>query len=305
MNEGILRRIERRTGLPGLVELLAERLSPGDLQSLLLEVYAQKASKLSEVDLLQRRQQSRFCQNAPVSPGALLELKQLWLRLLDGGFEALEISPLAPLGSCSVLAPVHQNKLVTCIRNLEVAADPSNQLALECALRRSEGQPEVHLSACQRVVRAQALPGPECFAHFSLLALASASGDPEGFEELQLRRHLSFHLRFLRQALPGEPLTLRWSPRTPRALVSRVEGWLRERGFEFDSGWLESAESSNYYLGVRFKLWAGSAEVGDGGATNWSRRLLKSRRERLLISGLGLERIALKREKKEAPRRGG
>jgi len=305
MNEGILRRIERRTGVAGLAELLAERLSPGDLQSLLLEVYAQRAGKLSEVELLERRQQSRFCQNAPVAPGALLELKQLWLRLLDKGFEALELSPLAPLGSCSVLAPVHQNKLVSCTRNLEVAGDPSNQLALECALRRRDGQPEVHLSACQRVVRAQALPGPECFAHFTLLALASASGTPEGFEESQLRRHLNFHLRFLSQALPGEPLTLRWSPKTPATLVDRVEGWLREQEFSFHSGWLESVEAANYYLGVRFKLWAGSDEVGDGGTTDWCRRLLQSRGERLLISGLGLERVALRRGKKEAPRRGG
>jgi hypothetical protein len=32
-------------------------------------------------------------------------------------------------------------------------------------------------------------------------------------------------------------------------------------------------------------------DVGDGGCTTWTRRLLSDERERLVISGLGIERI--------------
>ena len=39
-------------------------------------------------------------------------------------FEPIELSPLGPLGNCSVLATVHQNKVVTTIRNTKVMADP-------------------------------------------------------------------------------------------------------------------------------------------------------------------------------------
>jgi hypothetical protein len=39
----IIARIEREIGIPGLVAALAERLTPTDLQSVLLEVYRQRA----------------------------------------------------------------------------------------------------------------------------------------------------------------------------------------------------------------------------------------------------------------------
>ena len=41
----IIERIERQAGLPGLVSALVERLSPTDLQSLLMEVYRQRADR--------------------------------------------------------------------------------------------------------------------------------------------------------------------------------------------------------------------------------------------------------------------
>jgi len=38
----IVERIEHQAGIPGLASILAERLSPTDLQSLLLEVYRKR-----------------------------------------------------------------------------------------------------------------------------------------------------------------------------------------------------------------------------------------------------------------------
>ena len=40
-----LQRIEREAGVPGLVDVLTERLAPTDLQSLLLEVYRRLAQR--------------------------------------------------------------------------------------------------------------------------------------------------------------------------------------------------------------------------------------------------------------------
>jgi hypothetical protein len=60
-----------------------------------------------------------------------------------------------------------------------VASDPTNELALEAAVRRRAGAARVDLAACQRVVRAQAVEGPGLFAHFQLFALvSSARGTP-------------------------------------------------------------------------------------------------------------------------------
>ncbi len=53
---------------------------------------------------------------------------------------------------------------------------------------------------------------------------------------------------------------------------------------------------SGYYSGACFEIRAttGSGDdlsVGDGGFTTWSADLLSNAKERLLISGLGLERL--------------
>ena len=50
MDDPILQRIEREAGLPGLIDALAERLAPADLQSLLLAVAQRRASARPPVD---------------------------------------------------------------------------------------------------------------------------------------------------------------------------------------------------------------------------------------------------------------
>jgi hypothetical protein len=51
------------------------------------------------------------------------------------------------------------------------------------------------------------------------------------------------------------------------------------------------------YAGLCFKVHAAfggpELEVGDGGFVTWTGQLLGSRKERLLISGYGIDRIAL------------
>ncbi|MER7372509.1 ATP phosphoribosyltransferase regulatory subunit [Streptomyces lanatus] len=50
-----------------------------------------------------------------------------------------------------------------------------------------------------------------------------------------------------------------------------------------------------YYTGMCFKIYAGvedhGVEVADGGFVDWSQLLTGNRKERLLISGFGVDRI--------------
>ena len=50
-----------------------------------------------------------------------------------------------------------------------------------------------------------------------------------------------------------------------------------------------------YYRELCFKInvWAGEewTEIGDGGFTDWIARLTASNKERLLISGVGIDRV--------------
>jgi len=108
------------------------------LQSLLLAVYRRRASRLSPAAVLRQYQENRFVQPAHVSSWESVEFDRLAYSLLPECFEVVELSPVSPLGSCSVLATVDQNNVVTTSRNTEVCADPTNVLALECATRRKK-----------------------------------------------------------------------------------------------------------------------------------------------------------------------
>lgn len=58
----------------------------------------------------------------------------------------------------------------------------------------------------------------------------------------------------------------------------------------------DRAAGRDYYSGLCFTVTAdfgtGLAPVGDGGFTPWTARLLGNAKERLLVSGIGVDRVA-------------
>ena len=174
----ILERVVRQSGVADLLDLLSERLAPTDLQSLLIEVYRRRATRQAPADLLDQYRRNRFVQPSPMNPRAFLEVDRLAFSLASPPFEPIELSPLGPLGTTSVLTSVSQNVAVATARNTEVVSDSTNVLALECALRRrarsrvrSGASDRVRLCASHRLLRAQRFAGPNQFAHFRAFAL--------------------------------------------------------------------------------------------------------------------------------------
>ena len=111
----------------------------------------------------------------------------------------VQLAPLVPLGTHSALATVSQHKVVTAIRACEVAADPTNALALEAAVRRARARSGVvRLAAVQRVVRAQRFPAGWA-AHFGLFATVTAGRDQGSlrFEQAAVGEQLRFAARRL------------------------------------------------------------------------------------------------------------
>src|SRR5438874_2709404 len=115
MNPSLLRRLESESGCPNLVQTLVERLAPTDLQSLLLEVYAQIAGRVSPARVLSQYENNRFVAPSVVDARRLVEVDRLAWELLPTGYVPIELAPLCPLGTNSAIAPVHQNKVVTTI----------------------------------------------------------------------------------------------------------------------------------------------------------------------------------------------
>ena len=281
MTDRIVERIEREAGLPGVVERLVG-LPAADLRSLLLEVARRRSESVSPADVLRQYRQDRFVGASAVDPARLREVERLAAEALPEGFEELELSPVAPFGVVSALGALSQNLTVSTVRGSEVVSDSTNVLALECAIRRQAGAPVVRLCAFHRMLRGQSYEDPSWATHFALLGLASAGRGPE-FEAATLAEHLTFYVRLLR-ALGIEP-EVRLTPLEERfrPVLEQVPG-----------AHIDDARMSGraYYTGASFGIDANGMNLVDGGFVDWTQQLLSNRKERLLISGIGTERLA-------------
>ncbi|SEH03325.1 hypothetical protein SAMN05444920_13543 [Nonomuraea solani] len=281
-----LDRVLKQAGGPEILDILAERLPGADLTTLLLEVMRRRSRTLSPADVLRRYGHDRFVAPAQILFQRLRRAEDAVLSALPPGVELVTLAPVAPLGAHSALGPVDQNNVVSTIRNSEVAADPTNALALEAALRRRTTPAEpVRLAALQRVVRAQHFTGPVSYAHFTLFALVTAGRDTGGlaFE----RQHAAEHLAVLTAAVRACGVA------APEVKVTVLDERFEPVAAGLDAGRDPDREGGRgYYTGLCYKIYGDGMEVGDGGFVDWTARLLGNRKERLLISALGIDRLS-------------
>jgi len=268
---------------------------PGaDLTTVQLEIARRRAAKLRGPDVLRRYREDRFAVPAPVPFERLRRVEDALLSAAPAEFERIQLSPVAPLGTHSVVAGLAQHRIVPTGRGTEVAADPTNGMALEAAVRRTGSMP-VRLATVQRVVRAQ-LPGPGSFAHFSMFAAVTAGRDrgSRAFES----EHLAEHARFLTAAVRAAGardagLRVATLDRRFAGVVDDLRTALPSLAITDDP---DRHLGRGYYTGLCFTVTGdfgdGPADVGDGGFTPWTARLLGNAKERLLVSGIGVDRIA-------------
>lgn len=307
----IIQRIEREAGIAGLASILAEKLSPTDLQSLLLEVYRLRSHPIQASTVLADFVSNRFVRPSAVSPVSLLRWEQIAFSHLPPEFKPLALSPVCPFGTSSVVSSVDQNWAVSTARNTEVVSDSTNVLALECAIQRREllrknpkSAEAVHLAASHRLLRAQHYESPGSVSHFSSFALCSAGKDQGNlqFELLTLELHINFYLTTLRTFLgPDVPLHISVADFSSKAHVELIEtqvlAVIRSEFEDVDCGFdKDRTKGKGYYSDLCFHIHATTdsgqrLELVDGGSVNWTQKFLSNAKERLMISGIGSERL--------------
>ena len=312
MKEKITNRIIGKVKMPELLEVLTSRISLSDLQSLLLEVYQRRIKSLSPRHLLEQYTQNRFVRMSKIDPKIRVEFDRLAYSILPPDFEVVELSPVCPLGTNSIIAPVDQNNALTTIRNTEVVADSTNVLALECARRRrkwlhdkDKRQTPVKLCTSHRLLRTQVFDSPDAFPHFQVFGLCTAGRDTGSlmFETESLFEHIDFYIRLLKTAIELRKninalrvVVLLYDENWTESIQQKAIASLAEKhpGTKFDVS--RVTEKQTYYQGARFQMYAKDENgtdffLVDGGFTDWTQKLLSNRKERLLISGLGSERL--------------
>lgn len=300
-----LGRVVRRAGGADVLALLAG-LPGADLTTLLLRVMRDRTARTTPADVFRRSREDRFTGPAEVPFDLLRGTEDRLLSTLPPNVEKVALAPVVPLGTHSVVGTVHQDRVVATVRGTEVAADPTNGLALVAADRRARllaadprSAEPVRLATVQRVVRAQRFDGPASYAHFALLGRVSAGRDTgdRAFE----RTHAVEHLRYLARALgagAGRRVEFALTVSDPRLGV--VSDAVRaEFAGHSDVDVVDRpdrAAGREYYVGFCFAATVDTGterlDIGDGGFVDWSQRLLGNRKERMVISGVGIDRLA-------------
>jgi hypothetical protein len=219
--------------------------------------------------------------------------------LLPTDFTGIELSPVTPLGTCTAVAPVSQNRIVATVRGTEVVSDSTNTLAIEAATRR-RSQPKdgrVDVAACHRQLRTQVF-GPAAAAHFRLFALVSSGRDSGSgrTEASMLTRHLAYWLDVLETLLPHRHPHIELSVFDNPVLAERLTDTIRP-GLADRAAFLVDkpgrTHGRHYYTGFALRITAdhGETELGDGGLTTWTAQLTHDAKERCLVSCIATERL--------------
>ena len=278
---------------------LVEGLTASQLQSLLLEVMHARASARNAKDLAAQYRRDPFCARAPVDLRAMLAIDTHLLAAAER-FAAIEVSPVAPLGTCSVVGLTDQNRVLSALRSSEVVSDPTNVLALECAQQlQANPKMDVHLATSHRVVRAQPVPKQPGYAqHFRLFALASAGVERK--DHAFTLDTLALHVRTLLAAFDRlDDAGYALGPRRVEILSSTERRRLGEHLAHLLDADHRPLEHRYYSGGLRYRIWVtvpGQEELplADGGTFDWLRQLASNQRAVFVGSGLGSQLIALR-----------
>jgi hypothetical protein len=277
-------------------EQLAATIAGSELQSLLLEVMRRRAGARTPHDVLAQYRRDRFVRPAFIDQRITVEVDAHLLAAADG-FEAIELSPVTPLGTSSTMGPTDQHKVLSALRATEVVSDPTNVLALECADRvRATPQTPVHFATSQRVIRAQAVPNKPGFsAHFRIFCLASAGVETKdhAFTVDTLTRHITTMQRALDRL---EQHGYRFGARRIDILATPARATLGDRIAAAVGGARKPLDHPYYNGGLRYMFWVtlpsgDELPLIDGGAFDWVARLTSNRRVAYITTGAGAQLI--------------
>ncbi|MBK5142445.1 hypothetical protein I2494_01680 [Budviciaceae bacterium BWR-B9] len=280
-------------------------LSKSDLNSVLLEVFEKQTDRFTAADVLKVFQLNRFSTPSDINPANFHDLEaQLLLAAQKMDIQTVLLSPSAPLGSCSVFGCVDQYNIVSAVRGTETLADPSNMLAIIIAdklkKRKESNTYPLHYAATARVTRAQQYSGMGFFAHFGIFCMVSSGKDTGSYrcETELLDKHLLFYKDFFQEQFSTKlsiVLRKRNGYKDSDGFFAKMSEVIQNAFPDVSLSYDSSDMDNKYYQGINFKIFVEidgeKIEIGDGGFVDWIYQMLGSKKQKCLISGVGLDRL--------------
>lgn len=307
----IIDRIEKDLGIPGVKEKLSV-MANTDFQSLFLAIMESKSKKVGLSDLNSAIENSSYIISSEVPQIDFIKLDIEAYGLLSDSFKGIDLSPLVPFGTNVLLADINQKRILSTTRGSEVMSDPTTALVLHCAKERAEkvkkdskNSETIKLATSQRVIRQNKLTKSGQKQHFRSFTLMSAGRDIgfEKFEKDNLKEQLVFvlslckrlnetgeyEIKNIKVSISDVSESKKLIDIVGKPVSGEVKELFPEVIFDFD---LE--RKSNYYKNLCFIVTANNNKgknfsICGGGMTDWTEKIVGSKKERLMFSSVGSE----------------
>ncbi|MBU6500887.1 MAG: hypothetical protein KGJ89_02075 [Patescibacteria group bacterium] len=209
----IIRRILKESGMPD-VALFLSRLSTNDFCSLLMHIYGKRVEKqTSESVIAAFNKKYAYVGTSGLDQRETTRLENLLYEIVPKEFDAIELSPVCPLGTNGALTMISQNNVLSAIRDMEVAADVTIALSMEAARRRAgfmkydpKNSKEVNICTSERLLRLQPFEPESGFSqHFRCFGMATAASSVpfRNFTIQAATKHLTVYLKLIEELNAG------------------------------------------------------------------------------------------------------
>ena len=303
----IIERILTKFGDMELVEKFSN-LTNSDFNSLMLEIFQSRASDITPAEMVKAFQANRFCVPSKIDPAAYRNLETEFLSAAQElDIKAVLLSPSAPFASSSVFGCVNQNNIVSAVRGTEILSDPTNMLAIIIAEKlknkKADNTTPIHYCTTARVLRAQVFPNTgRHFTHFGIFCIVSSGKDngSYGCEMALFQKQLLFYKKLLWDKYDANlsiALRKRHGYSDADGFLDRIAELIKSEFSDTPLSLNLEHEDNNYYKGIGYTIYmekdGNKIVIGDGGFVDWMQRMTNNKKERCLVSGIGLDRLLI------------
>jgi hypothetical protein len=189
----------KRWGGITVLEFLEGSMKLSDIQWLLSCLFENIVSRLGLSSILLQRKTSKFISPCDLDQRVLHHFDGIAIEVLPQEYSVVELSPLTPLGSNSLLTRVQQRNVISSTRTAEVVGDIATALAIDCAAKYRNGRSGILcVASSHRIVRAQDFSSiPGFTQHFRMFGLCTSADERNLSIEKALCGHIIFYLRLL------------------------------------------------------------------------------------------------------------
>lgn len=207
MNNPIIGRLTKKIGKKlgdiSIKDILSKDLKLSDLQWLFMYLFEKLSKRQTSSSIINKHVDNRFTQSSNINPRDILIFDDIAFTATENDFKPIILSPVSILGSSSNLTKITQGNIMSSVRMVELTADITTALAIECCQRRKQScfHDDINICSSQRILRLQKFSDDLGFTpHFQMFGMCSLGKyrSNDNFELNYLLKHIKSYLEIIK-----------------------------------------------------------------------------------------------------------